>query len=267
MNTYEELLPQASEWIRTGGQTALEYLGRAVSSRKSDLSIVTDADHAVQAGLLDAIARHCPDDAVITEETLQSPERHATLSAAKRCWVIDPIDGTRSFSRGFPGFSVSVALMEQGTPVLGLIFNPLTNQLYAATQGGGAWLGENRLRVIEAPLGPDTILAIPSSRRGPLAAPVHRWVDRYVVRNLGSTALHLALLAAGAVDAVYADECKLWDIAAGELLVREAGGRVLDLNSKPYFPMNLTKYVQQETPFLAAGPGALRNLMAEYAPS
>jgi myo-inositol-1(or 4)-monophosphatase len=263
LSEHEDVLKNAAEWIRQGGRIALERFGQAVAERKADRSFVTDADHAVQAYLLDQIARHCPSDAVITEETQAAPDRHAG-TGAERCWIIDPIDGTRSYARSFPGFSISIGLIERGTPVVGMVYNPLTGQLYTATAGGGAWLGERRLRVTDAPLGRDTLLAIPSSRRGPMPQAVHDWIDRFVVRNLGSTALHLALLAAGSLDAVFADECKLWDIAAGELLVREAGGQLLSLDGRPYFPIDLNQYNRTDTPFMAAGPRVLKTLLDEY---
>jgi fructose-1,6-bisphosphatase/inositol monophosphatase family enzyme len=85
-----------------------------------------------------------------------------------------------------------------------------------------------------------------------------------VVRNLGSTAMHLALLAAGALDAVFADECRLWDIAAGELIVREAGGMLVSLDGRPYFPIDTHRYANEETPFMAAGPNGLQALLQEY---
>lgn len=264
MSSYEELRDQAAGWILAAGEIALDRFGRAVAQRKADRSLVTDADHAVQSSLMDAIARCCPGDAVISEETQAAPQRHAGVDAARRCWVIDPIDGTRSYARSFPGFCVSLALMEGGMPIVGLVYNPLTRQLYRASAGGGAWLGDRRLQVTDEPLGRDTLLAIPSSRRGPMPAAVHAWIDRLVVRNLGSTALHLALLAAGAIDAVFADECRLWDIAAGELLVREAGGQLISLaGGRPYFPMDLTRYDRGETPFMAAGSATLAVLYPE----
>lgn len=283
---YQQLEHEASEWIITAGAIALDRFGRAVAQRKADWSLVTDADHAVQSRLMDTLARCCPGDAVITEETQAAPERHAAIAGARRCWVIDPIDGTRSYARSFPGFCVSLALMEGGLPVVGLVYNPLTRQLYTASAGGGAWfcdagaaasgpaggagrtqrdiLLRRRLQITDEPPGRDTLLAIPSSRRGPMPPAVHTWIDRYVVRNLGSTALHLALLAAGSVDAVFADECRLWDIAAGELLVREAGGHVISLAGQPWFPMDVTRYNRHETPFMAAGPAVLAELHADY---
>lgn len=264
MSEYVSILREASAWVIDAGRIALERRDSAVAERKADASLVTDADHAVQAFLMDRIAERFPHDAVLSEETQASPDRHAPLTTAPRCWVIDPIDGTRSYARGFPGFCVTIALLEAGSPVIGIVYSPLTQQLYSATAGGGAWLGQRRLHVTHEPLNRDTVLAIPSSRRAPMPRPVHDWIDRFVVRNLGSTAMHLALVAAGAVDAVFADECKLWDIAAGHLLVTEASGQLINLVGVPYFPIDVAAYARTDTPFIAAQADVARTLLAEY---
>jgi myo-inositol-1(or 4)-monophosphatase len=261
---YEQLRREAMPWVREAGRLAVEYYGAVAAERKADDSYITEADHAVQALLLESIARRHPADAVISEEIQADPQRHATLAGAKRCWIVDPIDGTRSFARGFPGFCISVAMLEAGLPAVGLIFNPLTNHMFSATAGGGAIMNDRPLRARDEVLSADSIVAIPSRRRGQLAPVVHRWLDSMVVRNLGSTALHLALLASGALDAVFADECRLWDIAAGELILREAGASLVSLNGRPYFPMDVSRYANEETPFLAGGPKILQALLNEY---
>lgn len=261
---YESICHESAEWVRQGGAVALDRFGKAVASVKPDRSPVTDADHAVQELLLTAIARRFPGDAVISEEIQAAPQRHAELSSADRCWVVDPIDGTRSYARGFPGFGVSLALMEAGGPVVGHIYSPLTGQLYSAWQGGGAWLGEQRLHCRDERLAGDVLIAIPSSSRRGLPAVVHGWIDRMVLRNIGSTALHLALVAAGSLDAVYADEAHLWDLAAGEIILREAGAQLVSPTGQPYFPVDLNPFVDRHMPLLAAGPATLEMLVKEY---
>ncbi len=261
---YDSIRRASMRQIRQAGQMTRQHFGRAPASRKPDRSYITQIDHAVQDFLLDWIAREFPEDAAISEETQSAPQRHAVVASVARCWVIDPIDGTRSFARGFPGFCVSVALLERGSPVVGWIHNPLTDQMYSAAAGAGVWRDDQPIRAPDEPLSSETILAIPSSHRGPMPPAVHGWIDRMVVRNVGSTALHLALLSCGALDAVFADECRLWDIAAGELILREAGGKLVSLDGGYYFPMNLSAYNGEITPFLAAGPRALTQLLTEY---
>ncbi len=114
---YESIRRNALPWVRRAGQIARRKFGSAVASRKADRSPVTDADHAVQEALQQEISKRFPADAVVTEETQRDPERHAALASAKRCWIIDPIDGTRNYARALPLYSVSVALVEDGRPV------------------------------------------------------------------------------------------------------------------------------------------------------
>jgi myo-inositol-1(or 4)-monophosphatase len=254
---------RAIEWARTAGGLARERLGRAVASRKADETVVTDADHAVQAMLLEYIGREFPGDAVIAEETQPLPQRHAPVASARRCWVIDPIDGTRNYARAFPLFSVVIALMEAGSPVVGVIHNPMTGEMYSASIGGGAWWDDRRLQVRDEPMSGGSLIAVPSARRGPLAGFVHRWVDRMVLRNVGSTALHLALVGSGAIDAAFVDDCRLWDVAAGALIAAEAGAVVVRPDGGRPFPLDLANYREQDVPMLAAGPKLAEQLLAD----
>ena len=262
--TYDQIRVASGLWVRAAGSIAREMFGRTTMTRKADSSPVTDADHAVQAALLDAIARAYPDDAVIAEETLAEPRRHAPIDRAERCWIVDPIDGTRNYARCYPSFVVSVALMERGRPVVGLVYDPMRDHMYSASAGGGAWFEDRQVHVANETLCRHTLIGMPSSRRGALGGVVHEWIDRMIMRNAGTTALHLALLSAGAMDAVYCDECKLWDIAAGMLLATEAGAKIIPLTGQDLFPVDLPTYTQQQMPFLAAGPKTLAELWVEY---
>jgi fructose-1,6-bisphosphatase/inositol monophosphatase family enzyme len=184
MSEYGSICREATEWVRQGGRLALQYFGAVEADRKADHSYVTEADHAVQAMLLEAIARRFSTDAVISEETQADPKRHGAIATAKRCWVVDPIDGTRSFTRGFPGFCISLALLESGMPVVGLIYSPLTDHVYSAVAGGGAFLNGKNIRARDAGISSDCLMAIPSRRRGKLVRrpctwlcwPAERWM-------------------------------------------------------------------------------------------
>jgi len=261
---HEQIRQETITWIQKAGAMARDRLGTAVASRKADHSPVTDVDHAVQAALMQTIGRQYPHDAVITEETQANPDRHASVVSAERCWVIDPIDGTRNYARGLPIFTISVALMEAGTPVVGWIFNPMTRQMYSASKSGGAWLDEQRIEATDGPFTGDSFIAVPSGREEPLPPIIHQWMDRAVFRTTGSTALNLALLASGALDAVFCSNCRLWDVAAGILIAEEAGAIVRSPNGQQYFPIDLATYSNATMPFLAAGPTLLNELLTEY---
>ena len=260
---YDQIRRSAMHWIRRAGRMARERLGTAVASQKEDDSPVTDVDMAVQAALLDAIALQFPNDAVITEEAMAMPHRHASLATARRCWVIDPIDGTRNYARGMPVFVVSVALLEAGMPVVGLVYNPMTGQMYSASVDGGAWLDDRRIEVKREFGGGDVFIGVPTNYHDPLPPMVKTWLERMILRNFGSTELHLCLVAAGSFDAAYCERCKLWDIAAGAVLCAETGAEIRKPTGELYFPFDVATYQNEPTPFLAARPPLLNTLLAD----
>lgn len=259
----ESLRLDGTHWIRQAGTMARERMHDAVVSRKADRSVVTDADQAVQDFLMETIARRFPDDAVISEEIQSDPQRHASVSGADRCWVIDPIDGTRNYVRQVPMYAVSVGLLSHGTPVVGWVYNPMTDQMYSASRGNGARLNEQRIHCADRSPTGDIFIGLPSGREEALPRVVHDWIDRMVQRATGSTALNLVLLASGCLDAVFANKCKLWDLAAGAIIVEEAGGLITDHHGRSYFPMDLAAYRGDPTPFLAACPAMLGPLIEE----
>ena len=249
-----DLRTHAIECACLGARIARPYLGRVSVSRKPDRSPVTEADHAAQAGILDCVAKRFPDHAVIVEEVLAEASRHAPVDDAEYCWVVDPIDGTRNFAAGLPIFAVSVAVMHAGTPVAGAIWDATSDAVFSAQLGGGAFRHETRLTPCDRPIGPDSNVAISSIHHRPAPAPVHQWIDRFVHRSVGSVCLHLAWVAAGIVDAAFAIECKLWDVAAGALLISEVDGVVTDPAGRSLWPMDLARYDRGDLPVLAGTP-------------
>lgn len=260
---YEQIRQQSLVWIRQAGLIARERFGTAVTNRKPDDSPVTDVDLAVQDALLKAIATNYPDDAVITEETQADPTLHSAMASARACWVIDPIDGTRNYARAVPLFCVSVAMMEKGWPVVGIIYDPMTDRMYSASIGNGVWLNDYRITMSGISDSPDVLIGSPSGQRHLLPAAVHLWLDKYKLRNTGSTALHLAYLATGSFDAVLVTEAHIWDIAAGFLLGHEAGVITRCLDGSELFPMTLPGDAQRELTFLSASPGMFKLLWDE----
>jgi myo-inositol-1(or 4)-monophosphatase len=252
--TPTELRATACELADLGVRTARLYFGRASASRKADDTPVTDADHNAQAAILDSLARRHPDHAVITEETIARPRQHAAVSAADYCWVIDPIDGTRNFARSVDLWCTSVAVLRGGRPIAGAICDS-TGESYSAAAGQGACRhAGSAIHLAPRPIGADTTIAISSPRRAGMLPAVHAWMERYLYRNLGSLCLHLVWVAAGLVDAAYASECKLWDIAAGSLLIEEAGGIATDHQGNPIWPVNVASHTGADLPILVGSP-------------
>ena len=244
----------AGDLARQGGRLALDRLGKTRSSRKADKTIVTDADLAVQRLIIEAVAKRFPTHAVLGEEARDDEHRLPGPGQAEFCWVIDPIDGTRNYCRGYPCFCTSVALLREGWPIIGAIYDPLLERLYHGVVGRGAFLNDEPLRARDAPLYADSLMGVPSGHSRKMPGAVHLWMDRLNLRNSGSTALHLAYVAAGWLDAAYAYECKIWDVGAGWLLVREAGGVITRSEGAELFPADPAALAGRNMPFLAAGP-------------
>jgi myo-inositol-1(or 4)-monophosphatase len=243
----------AVEIARRGGRAARDWMGSRTPDRKADDSPVTEADHAVQAMILDAIADAWPDHAVLVEETVARPERHAGPHA-EFCWVIDPIDGTRNFARRARTFSTAVALMRGGVPVVGAIYDARFDSVIHAASGGGAFSDGRALHVMDMNLNPRCVIGISSFRDSPAPPGVRALLDEFNFRNLGSQCLHLSSLAEGDVDAVLSWEAKAWDIAAGAAIVEEAGGRMTSPDGGSLWPLDVRGYARTDMPFVAAAP-------------
>jgi len=249
----------AEEAARTGGQVARGYFRSELTVRlKDDRSEVSDADDAAQAAVVACIRAMRPRDAFIAEETLPLLAEQTPPTNDAFCWVIDPIDGTRNFVRGIPVYVCSVAVMRGGTPLAGALYDPERDTLYSASRDEGLFVnGRPHPPELDAAararrVHPRPVVAIPSSPVGPMAARAHAWLDRYICRNLGTTALHLGLVATGELDGALADNCRLWDIAAGWVLLTAAGRVMTDPAGAPLFPLDVGRYHGEELPAIAA---------------
>ena len=260
---YAELRRTACRLAELGVLTARPFFGKVGSTRKADDTPVTEADHAAQAAILDALARLHPAHAVLTEEIVARPQQHAAAGAAEFCWVVDPIDGTRNFGRGVGLWSTSVAVLQDGRPVAGAVCDATNERTYSASVSEGAFVGTQQLRLRDRPIDGDTTIAISSLRRRAMPAAVRGWLDCYLYRNLGSLCLHLAWVAAGLFDAAYAWECKTWDVAAGSLLIEQAGGLVTDHAGNPIWPVDVAKYRGEDLPILAGPPAMHARLLQD----
>ncbi len=199
---------------------AIDYKGKD--------SPVTRADHEANHKIHEIIQGAFPQDGWLSEETVDSPAR----LSRRRVWVVDPMDGTKEFIQKIPEFAVSIALVEHGEPVLGVTYNPPTDQLYWAVRGQGAWCGMHRLKVTPCSrLSEATILSSRSeTKRGEWDA----FRNAFQTRPTGSIAYKLSVIASGEADASFTLVPKNeWDICAGLLMVEEAGGRVSNLDGSP----------------------------------
>lgn len=249
--TYTELRATACDLAEQAGEIILRYWGRAVSRRKADGSEVTDADLASQDCIIEALARRYPDHDVLAEET------HSNLPpprGARYCWVVDPLDGTQNFARGFPCFATSIALLEEGVPVVGVVREHVSGRVYSAASRAGASVDGVGMNVARREMNRGFIVSVPSMRGDDQPTATRRLLDRVNVRSLGSAAVNMALVATGALDAAFAQRCFAWDVAAGYLLVTEAGGVCTSPDGGSVLPLPPSPDPRQRTPYLASGP-------------
>jgi myo-inositol-1(or 4)-monophosphatase len=217
------------------GALLLDAYGRVVAREKGPGDLVTDADFGSQRLIADRLLGAFPNHTMLAEEGGVGPDP----SRAWR-WVVDPLDGTINFAHGFDFWSVSIALEHEGRLVVGVVHNPLTGQTYAASEGRGATLEGRPIRVSKADRLRSGLVAtaLPTN----FAADADRQMaymrrfstGTHSVRRTGSSALNLAIVAAGGFEVCYATSMNPWDAAAGVVLVREAGGVVTNLSDGPY---------------------------------
>jgi myo-inositol-1(or 4)-monophosphatase len=204
-------------------------LDRVQSTEKRHNDFVTEVDRASEQAIIDVLTGAYPDHAILAEESGPSANLH---DENENVWIIDPLDGTTNFMHGFPQYCVSIALQQRGQITQAVVYDPNRNDLFTATKGGGAFLNEKRIRVTRRDKLADSLIGtgFPYSDLSGL--------DEYLkmfrimtersrgLRRPGSAALDLAYVAAGRLDGFFEKTLKPWDVAAGSLLVTEAGGIV-----------------------------------------
>lgn len=229
MATGVELKDACVEAVRRGGAIlAAKFSQPRTIERKGSIDLVTDADKASEAAVVGFLRERFPTAAITAEESGE----HA---GAELRFYVDPLDGTTNYAHGIPHFSVTVGVADAAGLVAGAILDPLRGELYTAFRGGGAFLGDRRLAVSGCGQLRDALLvtgfAYDSHVNNAYALRVFGefTVKSQSIRRLGSAALDLAYVAAGRFDGFWEERLHPWDVAAGILLVREAGGTVTDL--------------------------------------
>ncbi len=225
---------------RAAGQIILRYMNRLDSLavvEKQRMDFASEVDRAAEAEIIRELRRSFPAHAILAEESGEH-------GRAKHTWVIDPLDGTHNYLRGIPHFGVSIALLEDGEPMHGVVYDPLRDELFTASRGDGAYLNDRRIRVSpRSDLG-GALLAtgFPYRQRAHLDAQLGMTrallAQAEDLRRSGSAALDLAYVANGRFDGYFEIGLKPWDMAAGCLLVREAGGRFCDFAGRDGLPDN-----------------------------
>lgn len=222
---------EAGEIVREG------YRSRKEVQHKGVVDLVTQYDVAAEEYLIGALERTFPDHTLVGEES------YAGLWELKRAIYIDPIDGTTNFVHGIPHLAISLGVWEEGRPVLAVVYNPILDELFWAERNRGARLGETPLHVSADRLLQNSLIATGFPYAKVNRGPEYRWVvDAFAallpqiqdIRRLGAAAIDLAYLARGIFGGFYEIDLKPWDVAAGILLIEEAGGVVSNLEGAPY---------------------------------
>jgi myo-inositol-1(or 4)-monophosphatase len=236
-----ELLPRVCDVVRAvAAEEVMPRYLKVARQRKSDGSLFTDADLAAQAALVAKLSdlRAVP---VVAEEMTREQQAEQWLVGDAGLWCVDPIDGTSNFVNGVPYFAVSVAFMRAGRSVLGVVYDPVADEMFYAARGAGAWLNGERLPIKAHVPRLGGAMANVDFKRLPKS------LGRAIVdappfashRNYGAGTLEWCYVAAGRFDVYLHGGQKLWDYAAGCLVLEEAGGRMSSLDHEDFWAASL----------------------------
>jgi len=262
MSDYTTICEKA---VRSGGATVLDWIGRIEAREKGPADLVTEADFASQEVVRKIIADVFPDHSLLGEEEDQGAPFSETETEYR--WILDPLDGTTNFVHRVPHFSVSLALERHGELLVGAVYDPTRDECFSAAAGQGAYLNGQPIRTSQVFEMSEALAAVgfPAGkcRNSPDLAVFLEAVDVcQAIRRTGSSALNLCYVAAGRFDVYWGFSTKIWDVAAGTLIVREAGGTVTSPDGGPF--------VLDDASFLAAANqrlhGQLRELVARALP-
>lgn len=260
MTSAAEFLPIALEAARRAADR-IRTQDPGHLTLKGDRDMATEVDYAVENELREFLGKETPDIGFLGEENGGVSATHATA------WVLDPVDGTANFIHGLPLYAVSLALVEDGIPILGAVFLPRLEWRYWAAQGSGAWCDDHRLTASTTTRAADAIVSLgdyavghqaeqKNQRRFAVTQQLAQRAQR--IRMLGSAAIDLCWVASGKLDACVLLSNKPWDTAAGAIIAREAGALVIDIHGQPH--------TMAANSVLATGP-ALANELLEIVSS
>ncbi|MFH0775984.1 MAG: inositol monophosphatase family protein [Patescibacteria group bacterium] len=221
----------AENLAKKAGRLLLQKLGKTkIAVQKGAHDFATEADLASEKLIKAEIQKHFPADGILAEESWEK------FDAKKRNWIIDPLDGTKNFHFGLPNWCVSIALQENGESIVGVVFAPISGQLFSARKNGGAKLNGQKITVSKTANISDALILAEIPRKHTSGKRFAKDVAAFTkslatirrVRAFASAAYDLALVARGAADGYldFSRNTKIWDTAAGEILVREAGGKI-----------------------------------------
>ncbi len=231
------MLNFAIETVRDAGQILLEKFGRKIKiTKKREIDLVTEADLASEALIIERIKSYYPKHSILAEEAGNAV---VIGDGGSWKWIIDPLDGTTNYAHGYPCFCVTIALEHEGEIVLGVTFDPTRDELFAAEKGCGATLNGKPIRVSETEMLGDSLIVTgfpyDFKDRPDFARHLNRFlIESRGIRRDGSAAIDMAYVACGRFDGFWEEGLNPWDVAAGKLLIEEAGGIVSNYDGSPF---------------------------------
>jgi myo-inositol-1(or 4)-monophosphatase len=208
---------------------------------KSARDVVTEADHLSEALILEAIRARYPDDAILAEETGEhrAVAGEAPTSGRGRVWIVDPLDGTVNYANGLPVFCVSIGLVADGVPAVGVVHDPTRSESFAATAAGPAFLNGRPVRASAKEKLSDYVISMSLNGRTATSRARNVRKEIRISRNMGSAALALAYVANGRFDAfIQQGGLSAWDIAAAGLIAERGGATVTSMSGGPWFDLS-----------------------------
>jgi myo-inositol-1(or 4)-monophosphatase len=256
-----DLLDVCLTAARQGGQILLDWQDRFTPREKASRDLVTEADVAAQDAIHDILHKAFPDHDFLGEEEAADRKAQGLDSIPPRRseyrWIVDPLDGTMNYVHKLPGFAVSIALQHRDDIILGVVFDPIAQEEFVAVRGQGVRLNGRPLQTSGCSQPANALVAVSFpphvTRESPeVARFINLLLECQSIRRMGSAALNLAYVAAGRLDAYMATSVSIWDVAAGLLMVQEAGGynaaidgSILNLE-RPEFIAAATQSLQAE---------------------
>ncbi len=235
------MLNIAIQAARAAGKVIVRFedqMDKVSITEKNQNDLVTQVDHLSEATIIEHIQKAYPHHTILAEESGLHSEESQT---SDYCWIIDPLDGTKNFVHGFPQYCISIALMHKNVLTLAVVYDPIRQDLFTATKGQGAYLNSRRIRVSPTKKLENALIGtgFPFRDKQHLKPYLNTFQTIFPrasdIRRAGAAALDLAYVAAGKLDGFWEAALKPWDMAAGVLLIKEAGGMVSDFHNEGNF--------------------------------
>ena len=262
-NMHDDFLRVCEAAVRAGGQAVQDWAGRFDVRKKGPADLVTQADLASQEVVRRTVLEAFPDHCLLGEETEPiSSQAPRAADRAEYRWIVDPLDGTTNYVHGVPHYCVSLALERNGRLLVGAVYDPTLDECFTAVEGQGAWLNGRPIHTSEVAALSEALAAVgfaPNTQ--PDAHDVLVFLDMLPrcqgIRRTGSAALNLCYVATGRFDLYWSYSTRIWDVAAGVLIVREAGGCITSPEGR--------EFSLEEASFLAAATPELHARLREVA--